>query len=92
MGHICLLIAQNIRKLRSKAGLSQLALATKANIDSKTLHDIEHAVRYPEVRTLEKIANALELPIIQLFEEPGNPPFRLEVLVNLLSKNDHSKL
>lgn len=44
MGHICLLIAQNIRKLRSKAGLSQLSLATKANIDSKTLHDIEHAV------------------------------------------------
>lgn len=60
-------VASNILKLRTKAGLSRLALAAEAGIGQDTLHDIEHACINSSIKTIDKIADALGVPSYQLF-------------------------
>lgn len=79
-------IAENILKLRTSAGLSQLQLATNADISLKTLHAIEHVAGNLEIKTLTKIAEALNVTVEQLFEdEDANS--KLDSLIDLLSRN-----
>lgn len=79
-------IAKNILKLRASADLSQLQLATNADISLKTLCDIEHAAGNLEIITLTKIADALNVSIEQLFEGEDTSS-KLDSLINLLSEN-----
>jgi len=67
MDTLSYVVACNILKLRAKAGLSRLALASEAGIGQDTLHDIEHACINSSVRTIDKIADALGVPSYQLF-------------------------
>lgn len=61
------MLAQNIRKLRLKKGLSQEKLARIADISTATLVKIEAGVaREPTITTVSKIANALEISIDEL--------------------------
>ena len=60
-------VACNILKLRTRAGLPCLALASEAGIGQDMPHDIEHACINPSVRTIDKIADALDFPSYQLF-------------------------
>lgn len=50
-----------IKKLREEKGYTQLELAKKANIGSGTLGDIESGRNKSTVKTINKIAKALEL-------------------------------
>lgn len=50
-----------IKKLREEKGYTQLELAKKANIGSGTLGDIESGRNKSTVKTIDKIAKALEL-------------------------------
>lgn len=50
-----------IKKLREEKGYTQLELAKKANIGSGTLGDIESGRNKSTVKTIDKIARALEL-------------------------------
>lgn len=50
-----------IKKYRETRGLTQLELAKKANIGSGTLGDIERGVNKSTIKTLNKIATALNL-------------------------------
>lgn len=81
------IVSQNIQKHRKAAGLSQFTLATKAGIDPKTLYAIEHATCNVELDTLEKIANALCIPVAFLFDGIEIPPSKLDALIDLLSQN-----
>ena len=61
------MLAQNIRKLRLKKGLSQEKLARLADISNATLIKIEAGVaKEPTITTVTKIANALEVSIDDL--------------------------
>lgn len=61
------MLAQNIRKLRLKKGLSQERLARLADISNATLIKIEAGVaKEPTITTVSKIANALEISIDEL--------------------------
>ena len=61
------MLAQNIKKLRKKHKLSQEELAKKADITYSTLIKIESgANKNPTIKTLKKIADALEVSIDKL--------------------------
>ena len=61
------MLAENIRKLRIKKGLSQEKLARLADISNNTLIKIEIGMaKEPTITTVTKIANALEVSIDEL--------------------------
>ena len=61
------MLPENIKKHRLKLGISQDALARKADIPYSTLVKIESGIRNdPRISTLTKIADALEVSIDKL--------------------------
>jgi transcriptional regulator with XRE-family HTH domain len=56
-----------IRKLRTDKSISQENLALQADIDRTYISDIEKGERNISVEILEKLANALEISISDLF-------------------------
>ncbi len=61
------MLAQNIRKLRQKKGLSQEKLARLADISTATLVKIEAGIaKEPTITTVTKIADALEISIDEM--------------------------
>lgn len=61
------MLAENIRKLRIKKGLSQEKLARLADISNNTLIKIEIGMaKEPTITTVTKIANALGVSIDEL--------------------------
>lgn len=61
-------VGKRIKVLRNERGLSQEKLALKAGIDRTYLAGIESGKRNATIQSLEKIANALEIKIKDLFE------------------------
>ncbi|MBA3060304.1 MAG: helix-turn-helix transcriptional regulator [Nitrospirae bacterium] len=62
------LLGARIKELRKAKRLSQDELSEKINIDPKHLSRIEVGKSYPSLDTLERIANALNVEIKDLFE------------------------
>ena len=60
-------LENNIKRLRIKGGLKQEALAEKARIDLTTISELESGLRNTSVRTLNRIALALNTSIKELF-------------------------
>ena len=58
----------DIKFLRENARLTQEKLAEKAGISLDYLGKIEVSINKPGIKTILKLANALELPIKELFE------------------------
>ncbi|MGN1319194.1 MAG: helix-turn-helix domain-containing protein [Lachnospirales bacterium] len=56
-----------IRSFRKKQGISQEELAFKSSISTTYLGQIERAEKSPTVEVLDKLANALEISIYDLF-------------------------
>ncbi len=57
-----------IRELRNLKGVSQAKLAVTAGMDPATLNRIEQGKGNPNLKTLEKLANALGVGIVDLLE------------------------
>lgn len=57
-----------VKKLREEKKLSQLALAQKAKLDLTTINELENGNRDPMLKTIWRIANALEVKLSQLFD------------------------
>jgi len=63
------IISENIKKLRTKLGLTQDDLAKKADIKYAALMKVESGtVNKPSVQTMAKIAKALGVSIEDLIE------------------------
>lgn len=61
------MLAENIRKIRKKRGLSQEKLARLADISNNTLVKIEMGMaKEPTITTVKKIAKALGVSIDEL--------------------------
>lgn len=71
-GSTLILVGKNIRKLRKAKGLSQLQLAIDADIPKSQIGRIERAEINTTLLTLEKIANALTIEIVNLFVESSS--------------------
>ncbi|GHT71703.1 hypothetical protein AGMMS50239_40940 [Bacteroidia bacterium] len=59
---------EKIKALCQKRGITQKELATLLDITDISLNKSLRG-KYPQLQTLEKIANALDVPISELFEE-----------------------
>jgi transcriptional regulator with XRE-family HTH domain len=55
-----------VRKRRVAQGLSQEGLASRAGLDRTYVSGIERGVRNPSLRSAERIARALEVPLHDL--------------------------
>jgi transcriptional regulator with XRE-family HTH domain len=63
----CLILGRNIKKQREKKHLSQEKLSEKADIHVSYVGQIERGMRYPSLKTLFKIADALDVKIADFF-------------------------
>jgi transcriptional regulator with XRE-family HTH domain len=60
-------IGQNIRIARKRQGLSQEALAFAADLDRSYVGGVERGERNIAILNLKKIADALNIPLKELF-------------------------
>ena len=58
-----------IRQLRKERGLSQAKLAVMADMDPATLNRLEQGKGNPNLKTLERVAGALDVSIAELLED-----------------------
>ncbi len=70
------MISENVRRIRKVKELSQDKLAKLASITLTTLVKIESGANdNPTIKTLKKIANALEVPVNDLLEDESETPY-----------------
>lgn len=60
--------AGNLKRLRTKAHISQEELALRSGLDRTYISGCERGVRNPSLVSVEKIADALGVPAKVLFE------------------------
>ena len=63
-------IGSRIRYFRKLKGWSQETLALQADMNPAFLGHLERGLKSPTVKTLEKIASALDISMAELFAEP----------------------
>lgn len=68
MKNIKELVGARLKELRKSKGLSQADMAEKVNVDSKHISRLETGKTFPYPETLEALANALDVPVKELFE------------------------
>lgn len=79
-----------VRIRRNKLGFSQEELADRAGLHRTYITDIERGARNPSLRTIERVAKALEVSISELFRDESEReevPASVEIL--LVEDNPH---
>lgn len=64
------MIGARLKELRKQAGYTQEVLAEKVGLDARHLSRLEVGRNFPGLDTLEKIANALHVPLAEFFHFP----------------------
>jgi transcriptional regulator with XRE-family HTH domain len=64
------ILAHNLRKKRRNHGISQAKLAEMVNVSTHHIATIETARNYPTLDLVERLANALDIEIYELFIDP----------------------
>lgn len=72
--------ARNLRENRRKCGLTQAQLAEKAKVSTHYIALIELARNIPKVETIERLAEALNVEIYELFIVPFTPAMETKKL------------
>jgi transcriptional regulator with XRE-family HTH domain len=67
-------IGNRLRALREEKNLSQWDVAKRVGLLGNYISRVENGHGIPHLKTLEKIARALEVPFYQLFYEGEDPP------------------
>jgi len=65
------IVALNLRRLRVLRGISQEAFAVDAGIDRTYVSRLERGLENPTISVLERISQALEVEITELFRKPA---------------------
>lgn len=65
----CAALGLTIKRLRGLKKLTQETLAEKADIHTSYIGQIEGGMRYPSLKVLFKIADALNVRILDLFKD-----------------------
>ncbi len=77
-----------IKTERSALGLSQEQLAERAGLHRTYVSDVERGARNPSIATVERLADALELPISVLFDRASHAGESSDVVEVLLVEDD----
>ena len=64
-------VAQRLQEARQRAGLSQVVLAERAGVKQTYIYELEYGTTNLTIKTLDKMARALNVDIRDLF--PGPP-------------------
>ena len=64
---------QNLKYYRKQAGLTQEKLAEKIGMSTSYIGDMEARERFPSAETIDKLADALDIPVSTLFGEKSSP-------------------
>lgn len=70
-------IANNLKHLRTQAGLSITELAQKAGVSKGMLSQVEKGTTNPTINTIWKICTALDIPYTMLLDEAKAPQANL---------------
>lgn len=62
-------VGENIKRIRKEKGLTQKKLGELCNIDEANIRKYENGKQKPKIETLQKIATALDVPIIELKDD-----------------------
>ena len=62
------IVGQNVRRLRTKKGLTQEQLAFEAKIDLTYVGGIERGERNPSLLVMVRISDALSVPVQKLLD------------------------
>jgi transcriptional regulator with XRE-family HTH domain len=81
------LLALNLKKNRQKCNLTQEKLAEKAGISAHYLAMVEVAKKFPTPEMLDKLAEALDIETVQLFDVSATPEGVLLQLEQALISN-----
>lgn len=69
MADIIAVFAKNLRMLRERAGFSQEELAYRAGLHRTYIGSVERGHRNVSLRTIERIAKALDVAPVQLISD-----------------------
>ena len=64
---ICVRFGRRVQRERKKRNLKQVDLSVATGLTRSTISQIENGRQEVGLRTIEKIANAMEIPIVSLF-------------------------
>jgi transcriptional regulator with XRE-family HTH domain len=81
------IFAHNLKEKRRNCGFSQAKLAEMVNVSTHHIATIETARNYPTLDLVERMANALDIEIYELFINPLSPPEEMERLYQSVAKN-----
>lgn len=81
---IYILMGGRVRTERKRLGLTQEELAEKASITANFLGHIERGTKKASLDTIKKLADALEVPVGDLFGEVKYKPKREDLLLKKL--------
>ena len=83
-------LALNLKKNRQKCGLTQEKLAEKAGISAHYLAMVEVAKKFPTPEMLDKLADALDIETVQLFDISATPEgVLLQLQQSIISNIEH---
>jgi len=74
------LLAENLKKNRRKCGFSQERLAEEAGVSTHYISMIEIKRNFPKSKIIERLADALNIEVYELFLAPSSPTDELEKL------------
>ena len=69
-----MILAERIRSIREEKGLSQGDIEDRTGLKRSYVSRLEHGRTIPSIQTLEKFAQALQVPLYQLFYDGEEPP------------------
>ncbi len=89
-----LLLAKRLKELRKKRGLTQEKLAELVGRDTKHISKLELAGSYPSLETLDRIANALDIELKELFnfDSVRSKDFIADEFQELINSGDEKQL
>ncbi len=94
MDNTKVLLAKRLKQLRKSKGLTQEKLAELIGRDTKHISKLELAGSYPSIETLNRIANALQVELKDIFnfDSVQNKQFILDEFQDMLKDADENKI
>ena len=68
VANICENLARKLKELREMKGLTKGQLSSLADLDMSYIGKIERCQKFPNIKTIAKLALALEVPVRDLFD------------------------
>jgi len=73
MENLYILIGKRVREIRTKLNLTQEELADKAELHPSYIGQVERGSKKVSIETLQKITNALNVPLKSIFDFSNKP-------------------